>query len=593
MRRNEAAIAKRLKRSLPSAQQEQEAGKRVFYRLLLARTESSVAALPNDDERSTDRKWRPRLVIAFASTAALASFFFIVFATNGLWRTGEVLAHTEPSGDPIRSGQVVQADSPEGLMLVLQDRSRVEMCSGSKLQMDRADDGLRLRLNTGTAIVTAAKQGAGHLYVETKDAMVSVIGTVFVVRAEETGSRVGVLEGLVDVRQGTITQKLRPGQQLSTHPAMEPVPLDVQVSCSRNVTSLLALLQRSVPPLPQPPPPPALAAAASVVAPPRTPAAVPQNAQVPDSLLILGGAGNGQARGGQRPATPETERALEQALVSREPIPDLPFQVETNYFQQNRAEYFVSVTLKIPGSQLAGSQSAKRIALDIMGRVVDDYGTSIVNLRDAVDVRLSDEAAKELPMRQIVYEAGFKLLPGRYTMKFLIHDVDTDRNGTYETSVVIPNLNKDAKNLPISSVVLSSELISFDDALPNSLQRSFSPDGQSPLVIEGKKLIPRLNGPFSKRRDLMVFLQAYEPNTTATEPLTAFVTFYRGDTKVFETPQLTFKDELSGRPWRTIPVQLRVPLASLPEGAYDCQVTVLNPATQKSAVWRSPIRVVN
>src|SRR5262249_34336714 len=99
-------------------------------------------------------------------------------------------------------------------------------------------------------------------------------------------------------------------------------------------------------------------------------------------------------------------------------------------------------------------------------------------------------------------------------------------------------------------------------------------------------------GAFSNRRDLIVFLQAYEPNAAGTEPLTAFVTLYRGQTKVFETPQLVFMDDLGGR-WRTLPVTFRVPLANIPAGAYDCQVTVLNPATQKTAVWRSAINVVN
>ena len=47
MRRQDQDIAKRFKKSLPSTQQEQEAGKRVFYRLLLAQTESSAAALPH------------------------------------------------------------------------------------------------------------------------------------------------------------------------------------------------------------------------------------------------------------------------------------------------------------------------------------------------------------------------------------------------------------------------------------------------------------------------------------------------------------------------------------------------------------------
>jgi hypothetical protein len=74
--------------------------------------------------------------------------------------------------------------------------------------------------------------------------------------------------------------------------------------------------------------------------------------------------------------------------------------------------------------------------------------------------------------------------------------------------------------------------------------------------------------------------------------LTASVAFYRGDTKVFETQPVTIKDDL-GSKWRTLPVTLRVPPSSLPAGPYDCQVTVLDAATQKSAVWRSPIIVVN
>jgi hypothetical protein len=38
-----------------------------------------------------------------------------------------------------------------------------------------------------------------------------------------------------------------------------------------------------------------------------------------------------------------------------------------------------------------------------------------------------------------------------------------------------------------------------------------------PFIVEGKKLIPSVTRTFSKRRDLIVFLQAYEPNATATE----------------------------------------------------------------------------
>ena len=188
------------------------------------------------------------------------------------------------------------------------------------------------------------------------------------------------------------------------------------------------------------------------------------------------------------------------------------------------------------------------------------------------------------------------LLPGRYSLKFLVRDRITDRIGTYQTDFVVPSLMKETQNLPISSVVLSSELINPGDALSNSMQpRSFPADGQfavDPLVIEGKKLIPRVTREFSKHRDLFVFLLAYEPNAMATQPLTAYVTLYRGQAKMYETSPITFKDDLAQR-LRTVPIELRVPLTNLPLGSYDCQVTVIDPATQKSASWRSPISVVD
>ena len=75
--------------------------------------------------------------------------------------------------------------------------------------------------------------------------------------------------------------------------------------------------------------------------------------------------------------------------------------------------------------------------------------------------------------------------------------------------------------------------------------------------------------------------------------MTASVALYRGQTKVLETQPLTVKDGSTNGQIRTLPVLLHVPLAGLPVGAYDCEATVVNSATQKSAVWRSPINVVN
>src|SRR5205814_873689 len=87
-----------------------------------------------------------------------------------------------------------------GQTLLLADGSLVEVKPRSELALERAADGLRIRLSRGGLIINAAKQASGHLYVQTKDALISVIGTVFLVNAEEQGSRVAVVRGEVHVR---------------------------------------------------------------------------------------------------------------------------------------------------------------------------------------------------------------------------------------------------------------------------------------------------------------------------------------------------------------------------------------------------------
>src|ERR1700686_3974955 len=120
------------------------------------------------------------------------------------------------------------------------------MRTQSELSLERADDGARIRLNKGSVIVTAAKQGAGHLYVQTKDVIVSIVGTVFMVNAEESGTRVAVIQGEVHVQQGATSRRLLPGQQVATNPIMEPVSLEEQVSWSRTASAYLALLQQFI-----------------------------------------------------------------------------------------------------------------------------------------------------------------------------------------------------------------------------------------------------------------------------------------------------------------------------------------------------------
>jgi VWFA-related protein len=289
----------------------------------------------------------------------------------------------------------------------------------------------------------------------------------------------------------------------------------------------------------------------------------------------------------------EKERQLEDALLLGDPITELTIAVEVDYFQLNRAEYFVPLVVKVPGSELALAKrgGAEHTLLDFIGEIKDDFGTTVSNVRDKVDIKLSDATAAELAKRPVQYEGGFTLLPGKYKIKILARDAETGRIGTYETPFVIPNLNKEDKRIPISSVVLSSQRVDLKDALYNAAKDKGKAESVNPLVQEGQKLIPSVTRVFSKSRDMYIYLQAYQPSVENAQPLVAFVTFYRGQAKAFETPPLQVTESLNNR-LKTTPLKFSLSLSKLPPGQYNCQVTILDPTGQKAAFWQAPVMLV-
>ena len=293
----------------------------------------------------------------------------------------------------------------------------------------------------------------------------------------------------------------------------------------------------------------------------------------------------------------DKERQLEDALMLGDPVTELTIAMEINYFQLNRAEYFVPVVVKIPGRELALAKKggAQHTLIDFLLEVKDEVGNNVTvqNMRDNVNIKLSDATAAELAKRPVEYDTGFTLLPGKYSIKFLARDDETGRIGTFQTSFVIPNLNKETKRIAISSVVLSGQRAELKDAIYNAAKQKerAKEEAANPLVLNGQKLIPSVTRVFSKSRDLYVYLQAYQQGVTSLQPLIAFVSFYQRQTKVFETQPMEAAKGMTNS-LKTMPLRFTIGLDALPPGDYDCQITVLDPTGQKSAFWTAPITLV-
>jgi VWFA-related protein len=290
--------------------------------------------------------------------------------------------------------------------------------------------------------------------------------------------------------------------------------------------------------------------------------------------------------------TADKERQLEDALMMGDPITELTVAMEIDYFQLNSAEYFIPIMVKIPGSELelARKGGAEHTLIDFIGEIKDDYGSTVTNVRDHMDIKLTDVTAAELGKRPIQYFTGFTILPGKYKMKFLARDAETGRIGTFESPFVIPNLNKEDKRVPISSVVLSSQRTDLKDAI-FSVKDKNNAELVDPLVLDGQKLIPSVTRVFSKSKDMYIYLQAYERGQTTQQPLVAFVTFYKGQTKAFETPPLAVTEGLNPKS-KAVPMRFSVALSKLPPGEYNCQVTVLDPNGNKAAFWQAPVMLI-
>jgi VWFA-related protein len=288
----------------------------------------------------------------------------------------------------------------------------------------------------------------------------------------------------------------------------------------------------------------------------------------------------------------DKERQLEEALMLDNPVTDISIAMEVNYFQLNSAEYFVPVAVKIPGSELALARrrGAPRTLIDLIGEVKDDYGITVQNVRDKLDIRWTNETAAQLATRPLLYETGFTLLPGKYVIKLLARDDETGRIGTYQASFAVPNLNRELQRVPMSTVVLSSQRVPLSDAL-YSVKQKAAAEAVNPLVHDGQKLVPSVTRVFTKERDLYVFAQVYQRGSATTQPLMAFVSFYRGDVKAFETAPMMVTEGLDAKT-KAVPLRFSVPLDGFATGRYDCQVTVIDPTNTKIAFWRAPIVIV-
>ena len=148
-------------------------------------------------------------------------------------------------GMEISEHDVIRTGRAGGAVVRLQDGSLVELRERSEMSIEEGRGGTTLELARGSVIVEAAKQhDSRHLYVETDECLVSVVGTIFSVNHGTKGSRVSVIEGEVHVTQQGEEKVLLPGDQVATHAFLGHVAVEKEIAWSRSLNDYLEVLQQ-------------------------------------------------------------------------------------------------------------------------------------------------------------------------------------------------------------------------------------------------------------------------------------------------------------------------------------------------------------
>jgi len=285
----------------------------------------------------------------------------------------------------------------------------------------------------------------------------------------------------------------------------------------------------------------------------------------------------------QHSSKDDREEALQRELDSELPATDVAVYMAASYFRRSDGQYFVPVSLVVPGSEIPFTTAADqdKATLDIIGVVkLGKTPLPVASARETV--KLNVQTSQNVKRKNVQYNTGFVLAPGTFRVKFVVRENQTGRMGSFETDITVPDLRKPEKKnqLKMSSVVLSAQM-----------QTAAKNQKDNPLVREGRELVPNITHVFAKDQQLYMYYEVYDPAKAPKPPkpengqpappagdvkVMSSVQFFNGKVKAFETPLVEVRELAPDR--KAAAFQLNVPLNQLKPGYYTCQVTVVDDA---------------
>ncbi len=291
--------------------------------------------------------------------------------------------------------------------------------------------------------------------------------------------------------------------------------------------------------------------------------------------------------------TDDRETQMQDELAAALPATDVKVYLAASYFRLANGKFYVPIALVVPGSEIPFTRSSDqdKATLDIAGLITDELKRPVSDIRKTI--KLTIAGAEQVQQKNVQYNTAVVLPAGDYHLKFVVRENQTGRLGAFETDLVIPEIKKET--LRLSSVLLASQI--SNQAAKNKL---------SPLIYQGRELIPNISHVFSQNQHLYLYYEVYDPAkdtrpalaAAATKPVVlknpvrvlSSVAFFFGKRKAYETPLVEAR-QLNAPERHAVIFELDVPLAQLRPGFYTCQINLIDDVAGKFVFPRFPVLV--
>lgn len=256
------------------------------------------------------------------------------------------------------------------------------------------------------------------------------------------------------------------------------------------------------------------------------------------------------------------EVPLLQALEEK-PLPhNFPFQSTAMHFRGKDIDCEIVVDIPVAGLTLEENKTAGYFEGKVAYVAVlkDGEGTVVKKLRQEVPLRVTpDKLAAYKASSHFIYNEGFNVPPGRYTLETAVLDMPSEKISARKSVFVLP----DDKGgiLGISSVAL----------IRNTKAKEPTTKPEDPMLMADKVIMPMVNPTLKKTEyETIPFYVTLYPDVNNTEKPSLRMEFSKDGTMLGGGSAPIGGPDAQGR----IQYVANAPLASLPPGNYEVKFVV-------------------